>query len=214
MRKSFHSILGTLTLAATAMAGNQTVITATQDGVYQLGYAANLGAGDSNINLTNSGASATTFDSTICANVYVLADDQQLIACCSCQLTPNHLQTLSVVNNLIANTLTPGIPTDVTIAMIASSGTGTGGVCNPATPTAEGPPGSDVLVRGLVTWGTTIHAQPAGGYSSNDYETKNATLSAVELAKLTSYCAFIEADGSGFGICKTCGQGAAGAARQ
>ena len=209
MRKSFHSILGILTLAATAVAGNQTNITTTQDGAYQLGYAANLGAGDSSINLTNSGASAATFDSTICANVYVLADDQQLIACCSCQLTPNHLKTLSVVNDLIANTLTPGIPTDVTIAMIGSSGTA--GVCNPATPSTGGP---DALVRGLVTWGTTIHAQPAGGYSSNDYETKNATLSPVELAKLTSYCGFIQADGSGFGICKTCGQGAAGAARQ
>lgn len=56
-------------------------------------------------------------ESDICANVYVLADDQQLIACCACPLTPNHLQTLSVKNDLVSNTLTPGIPTDVTSAL-------------------------------------------------------------------------------------------------
>jgi hypothetical protein len=35
-----------------------------------------------------------------------------------------------------------------------------------------------------------------------------------ELTKLTTYCGFIQANGSGYGICKSCREGAAGAARQ
>jgi hypothetical protein len=56
----------------------------------------------------------------ICANVYVFDDAQELIACCACPLTPNHLQTLSVKGDQTSNTLTPRIPLDVTVALLAT----------------------------------------------------------------------------------------------
>jgi hypothetical protein len=194
MPQGFRLTLAILVLAAGAMAQNQ-------DGIYQLGYATNLSAGDSTVNLSNSGAGAG--DGDMCANVYVFAEDQQLIACCSCFLSPNHLETLSVRNDLINNTLTPGMPTGVTIALLGSSST-----CNAALVTAAN------LNPGVVAWGTTVHAQPGGGYATSEYEFKNVTLTTGELLKMTSYCAFIQADGSGHGICGTCQLGAAGAAKQ
>ncbi len=182
---------------------------------YQVRYAANLSAGDSLINLTSTGGVVGIEPaSDICANVYVLADDQQLIACCACPLTPNHLQTLSVKNDLVSNTLTPGIPTDVTIALIASSGAET---CNAATlpgGVTEDPVYLAPLARGLRAWGTTLHAAPGGGFAVTETEFSHASLSDSELTKLTSYCGFIQANGSGYGICTSCHLGAAGAEKQ
>ena len=198
MRKFFNLLMGVALLSTVALA---------QVGpadAYQVRYAANLAAGDSVVNLTNTGI-VDGFDPAgdICANVYVFAEDQQLIACCSCPLTPNHLKTLSVQKDLISNTLTPGVPIGVTVALLAS----TGGVCNPSTVTAA------ALVPGLRAWGTTLHAAPGGGFFGTETAFLPGGLSATELAKLTTYCGFIQADGSGFGICGSCRQGAAGAAR-
>ena len=106
-----------------------------------ISYSANLHAGDSHVNLTNVGT-LNGFDPAgdICANVYVFADDQQLIACCTCQLTPNHLQTLSARNDLINNMLTPGTPNDITTMLVTTSG-----VCDAVNP---GP-----MAEGLRAWG-------------------------------------------------------------
>src|SRR5271169_5250248 len=110
MRKYFQVMLGVALLSTAALAVEPEI---------QLNYAANLSAGDSVTNLTNAG-SLNGFDpaGNICANVYVFAQDQQLISCCTCPLTPNHLRTLSTQNDLINNTLTPGVPIGVTIALL------------------------------------------------------------------------------------------------
>ena len=198
MRKLFQLMMGVALLSTLAPAR-------APDDSYQVGYAANLAAGDSVVNLTNAG-SVDGFDPAgdICANVYVFAEDQQLIACCACPLTPNHLKTLSVQKDLISNTLTPGVPIGVTVALLASNG----GACNAALP------GQFALVSGLRAWGTTLHAAPGGGFAATETNFSNAQLSASELSKLTTYCGFIQAIGSGFGICGSCRQGAAGAAKQ
>jgi hypothetical protein len=192
------TILAALALSAVAFAAP-----ATPPDAYQVRYAANMNIGDSVINLTNAGT-AGGFEpgGNICANIYVFAEDQQLITCCTCPLTPNHLKTLSVRNDLISNTLTPGVPIGVTVALLASTGT-----CNAANPGA--------LAGGLRAWGTTIHAKPDGTYAVTETEFSVADLGGgTQLQKLTSYCGFIQANGSGYGICKSCREGAAGAARQ
>jgi hypothetical protein len=167
-----------------------------------ISYAANLAVGDSHVNLTNAGSlSGLEGVGDICANVYVFDDGQELIACCSCLLTPNHLQTLSALNDLISNTLTPGTPTDITTMLTATSGT-----CNPASP---GP-----LVQGLRAWGTTLHALPTTGYTVTENPFSSVPLSDSEYAKMTQTCAFIKSNGSGHGICGSCTQGSAGASRQ
>ena len=198
MHKFFRVLMGVALLSTVALAQDE----------FQVRYAANLAAGDSVVNLTSAGTEGG-FDPTgdICANVYVFAEDQQLIACCACPLTPNHLKTLSVQKDLISNTLTPGVPIGVTIALLATVNP-TGGACN-----ATLPPGF-ALAHGLRAWGTTLHAAPGGGFAVTETEFSPAGLSRTELQKLQSYCGFIVADGSGFGICGSCRQGAAGATKQ
>ena len=111
---------GLAVFAFAAVAFGQNPITA--DRWYQIGYAANMNIGDSIVNLTNSGAGGGFEPAgNLCANVYVFAEDQQLVSCCSCPLTPNHLKTLSVRNDLISNTLTPGVPIGVTIAVVGTT---------------------------------------------------------------------------------------------
>jgi hypothetical protein len=65
-------------------------------------------------------------------------------------------------------------------------------------------------------WATTIHAQPTTPvtYLASESEFSKAELSATELAKMTGFCAFIQANGSGFGICKSCRLGGLGAVSQ
>jgi hypothetical protein len=135
--------------------------------------------------------------------VYVFAEDQQLIAFCTCPLTPNHLKTLSAQNDLISKTLTPGVPTGITTMLVASTGT-----CNAATVTTAN------LAPGLRAWGTTLHAVPAGGFSVTEFPFLSALLGDTELVKITSTCAFIQANGSNFGICGSSKEGAAGASRR
>ncbi len=64
-------------------------------------------------------------------------------------------------------------------------------------------------------WATTLHLNtsvvPAPGvYQKTETPFSTAELSVSELAKLTSFCGFIQANGSGFGICKSCRFGALG----
>jgi hypothetical protein len=199
--KKLVLILATVVLSSAAFGQ---IANANLGDAYQLGYAANLNVGDSFVNLTNTGIQGG-FDpaGNICANVYVVDPAQEVLACCSCPLTPNHLKTLSVKNDLTSNLLTPGTPTSVTMAVLASTS------CNAAAVTGAN------LVSGLRVWGTTLHATPtAGNYGVTEFPFATAALSASELSKLTLYCGFIQANGSGFGICKSCKQGAQGATKQ
>src|SRR5215467_12720648 len=91
---------------------------------FQVRYASNLNVGDSFINITNAGTQNSGGALTnICANVYAFSPDEQLISCCSCVVTPNALVSLSAVNDLISNTLTPARPSSIVVKLIATSGT-------------------------------------------------------------------------------------------
>lgn len=197
---------------------------AQSDSAFQVRYAANLPIGDSVVNVTNTGASATTpfptENGVLCVNVYTFSPDEQLISCCSCPVTPNGLASLSARNDLISNTLTPGVPTSIVIKLLAS--TGTGSSCSAATAGAganalfPAGPGGNALGSGLAAWGTTLHAlpvtpgSPATTYGVSETPFTTATLSAAELSRITTLCGFIQSNGSGFGICKSCRLGGLG----
>jgi hypothetical protein len=199
----FVTVLAALGLAAVASAQSPSV-NAPPD-AFQVRYAANFLAGDSVVNLTNVGSVGGTDPAgDICANVYVFAADQQLIDCCACPLTPNHLKTLSVKGDLISNTLTPGVPSAISIALLTSKGT----TCNAASVTSSN------LASGLRAWGTSLHALPTGGYAVGETPFSPVALSTSELHKLTTYCGFIQTIGSGYGICGSCLTGAKGAVKQ
>jgi len=164
---------------------------------FQVRYAANLNVGDSFVDITNTGASG----GNLCANLYTFDPAEELISCCTCAVTPNGLQSLSVLKSLISNPLTPAVPTSVVIKVVATRGT-----CNAATATN--------LAAGLVAWGTTLHQNSSTGaptYSVTETAFSQAALSDVELTHITSTCGFIQSNGSGFGICKGCAAGGLGA---
>ena len=172
---------------------------------YQVRCASNLDIGDSFVNFTNGGTlNGADPAGRICVNVYAFDPGEELISCCSCLVTPNGLNSLSVLNDVIANTLTPGKPTSICIKLLAS--TPVGGTCNPSTPT------SATLVRGIDAWGTTLHLNTnTATYQHTEAPFSPAELSPSELTKLTSFCGFIQMTGSGFGICKSCRTGGLGA---
>ena len=166
---------------------------------YQVHYFANLNIGDSAVNFTNTGFSG----GNVCVSLYAFDPAEELIACCTCAVTPNALQSLSVLKSMISNPLTPAIPTSVVIKAIASSPA----LCNASAVTM------DDLVPGLRIWGTTLHALPTSPVAYGMAETpfSNAVLSDAELAHVTTTCGFIQSNGSGFGICKGCVTGGLGA---
>ena len=201
---------------------------------YQLRYLANLNVGDSVINITNSGArgaglAAGTSSSTtgaICVNVYAFSPDEQLVSCCSCPVTPNGLVSLSARRDLISNTLTPTVPTSLVVKLVSSiPQTGSAGCAASAATVLplNVVPGPGQLATGMHAWATTFHAGAAGaGPAVTESAFAPATLSVGpvsggfdvgELVRLTQLCTFINANGSGFGICGSCRMGGLGAGR-
>ncbi|MBY0502296.1 MAG: hypothetical protein K2X03_00195 [Bryobacteraceae bacterium] len=195
---------------------------------YQVRYASNLNVGDSVINITNTGAmgaglaAGTTAATTgaICVNVYAFSPDEQMISCCSCPVTPNGLVSLSANRDLTSNTLTPAVPTSIVIKLVA-----TVPVANSCTNSASTLTTAPLtLANGMLAWGTTVHAGPTAGSAPVITETAfaPATLSNAagapaanigEAARLTQLCNFINANGSGFGVCRSCRLGGLGAGR-
>ena len=118
MRTKLSNILAAMTFAMVAFGQ--------QDTSFQIRYASNLTAGDSVINVTNTGANGASLNGpgfglatgNICVNVYAFSPDEQLISCCSCLITPNGLVSLSVNSDLVSNTLTGVRPNSVVIKLV------------------------------------------------------------------------------------------------
>jgi hypothetical protein len=171
-------------------------------GAFQVSFESLLNVGDSFVNLTNAGTQGGLDPAgNICVNVYVFDASEELISCCSCLVTPNGLNSFSARSDLISNTLTSAMPTSIVKKLVAS--TPIGGICNPSSLTVAN------LAAGLRAWDTRLHALPTSPVTYGVTETafSPATLSASELAGVTTLCAFIQGNGSGAGICKTCQAG-------
>ncbi|MGA2588887.1 MAG: hypothetical protein ABSH32_03135 [Bryobacteraceae bacterium] len=148
------------------------------------------GVPDGTVYLTNPGTSG----GSICAMIYVLDPNQELLQCCGCSLTPDSLSTISVNNNLTRSPLVPEVLTFGTIKIISSSGAPT---CNPSKPVPT------PAVRG---WGTHIQIPTGFGPYVTETDFQDATLSSTEVSHLASLCKSILDNASGYGIC-TCGTG-------
>jgi hypothetical protein len=215
--KNLALTLAALAFSAAAVAQSVGNVQTSPSDVFQIHYAANLNVGDSFLNFTNSGAttnSSCDSDGTVCLdvagpvtsqnlciNLYTFDPQEELIACCTCSVTPNALVSLSAVKSLISNPLTPAIPTAIVVKAVATTGT-----CDAANP------GS--FAHGLLAWGTTLHQNTSSAgtsYSVTETAFSQATLTAPEFNHLTSFCGFIKADGSNFGICGGCPSNGLGA---
>ncbi|MBY0507626.1 MAG: Ig-like domain-containing protein [Bryobacteraceae bacterium] len=185
---------------------------------YQIRYVANVNLGDSVINLTNTGASGaglaagTTAATTgaICVNVYAFSPDEQMVSCCSCPVTPNGLVSLSAQRDLVSNTLTPASPTSLVVKLLA-----TVPVNNSCTGSATALSLGN-LAPGLLAWGTTIKAPNTvveTPFLRGTLSLGGAGADIGELARLQQLCSFINSNGSGFGVCRSCRLGGLGGGR-
>ena len=217
MHTKFSLILAAMTFSMAAFS---------QDGPFQVRYAANLTSGDSVINITNSGANGASLNGpgfggavgNICVNVYAFSPDEQLISCCSCLITPNGLASLSVNGDLVSNTLTGVRPNSVVVKLVSTLAGGTGGAagasCTNSAALAGAAGSAFTIVPGMLAWGTTIHAAPvAGTFAVTETAFSNATLSEQERASITNRCINIIGNGSTFGQCRSCRVGGLGSDR-
>jgi hypothetical protein len=145
------------------------------------------GISDGAVRITNVGTSG----GNLCADIYVFDPYQELAECCSCKITPDGLLTLSVSDNLTANTLT-GVPLSSGVIKIVSSST-----CNATAPKPA---------PGIRAWGTHIQLGISATFVETETEFLDAGLSAVELSRLGSECSGVQLIGSGHGKC-SCGGG-------
>jgi len=213
-------ILAALVFAMVAFAQNPI----TADSPFQVKYAANLAAGESYIDIVNTGANGAPLlgpgfggaAGNICVNVYTFSPDEQLISCCSCFLTPNAVVNLGVNRDLTIKTLTGVVPPSVTVKLLntlaGTTGTGGSSACNNSAAVAGG--ANNPIAVGMAAWGTTLHAAPGGVFATTETPFTPATLSAGELASITGRCAAILGNGSGFGQCLSCRLGALGGAKK
>ena len=218
------SIPGMITNTATgnrALSGQNPSASVQADppvGSFQVRYASNLTSGESLVNLINNGANGAAMNGpgfggaagNICVNAYTFSPDEQLVACCSCLITPNGLASMSVGSDLLSNTLTGVRPNSVVVKLV-NTGAGpdfTRANCNNSAALAGSI--NFPLAAGLVSFATTIHpAVIPGNFSAAETPFLNATLSLAELASITGRCTNIIGNGSGFGICNGCRNGGA-----
>jgi len=196
-------------------------ITSTFDAAFQVSYAANPSAGESYINMINTGANGDPLlgpgfggaAGNTCVNVYTFDPAEELIACCSCLLTPNQVANLGVNANLTINTQSGVVPASVTIKLLntLAGSTGTSTNCTNSAASAGG--AGFPIVSGLVAYGTTPQQLGSGAYNIVEHPFIPATLSADELSSITARCAIL-ANASGYGICTQCRPGALGAGKR
>ena len=154
------------------------------------------GAADQQVRLVNFGAYGTPLTSPIgdiCENIYVFDANQEMVACCSCRVTPNGLLTLSVANGLTNNPVTSVVPVNGDIKIVP---TNTATKCDPT-----GWNGG--LSDSTVGFGT--HLQTSGGTASGTFLTETqipvVALSGQEQQFLPQACTFARYLGSNKGVC-------------
>ena len=179
-------------------------------------YAANLTAGDSVIDITNTGANGASLTGpgfggavgNICVNVYAFSPDEQLVSCCSCLITPNGLVSLSVNQDMVSNTLTGVRPNSIVVKLLNTGAAANFAGTNCTNSAALAGTPAFPLAGGVLAFGTTLHAGPAAGaFNLTETPFIRATLSPAELASITSRCTNIVGNGSSFGICRSCRAG-------
>ena len=188
-----------------AMAAIPTLAQGPVTGPYLVDYFSNNagpgGLADQQLRIVNFGLNGTPLTSPVgdvCANIYVFDANQEMVACCSCRITPNGLRTISIANNLTNNPVTSVVPVNGDIKIVSTIA---GATCSPLGYN-NGPTDS------IVAFGT--HLQTSGGTAPGTFITETnvpaATLGGAESEFLPLACQLARYLGSGKGVC-TCGSG-------
>jgi hypothetical protein len=191
------------------------------DGPYQVRYAANLPAGESYIDITNTGANgAGVRTGNICANVYAIDPNEEVVACCSCLITPDETVHLGAKADLVSNTANGRATTSITIKLVASLGAGSASPASCSNSAAQvgntvGLPNLPIAPFGMLAWGTTLHSAPGStsAYAETEAPFLVGVLSRTEAESLSDRCAAIIGNLGGAGICNSCSLGALSATK-
>jgi hypothetical protein len=177
-----------------------------QTSAYMIDYFSNNpgpgGAADQQIRLVNFAAQGTPLTSPVgdvCANVYVFDANQELVACCSCRVTPNGLLSLSLANGLTNNPVTSVVPVNGDVKIVSTAALGAA-ACTPLT-------NNGGILNSTVGFGT--HLQTSGGSAAGAFitETPLATLPVEVVSNgpegpfLLQACQFARYLGSSKGVC-------------
>lgn len=170
-------------------------------------YSNNSGPGtaaDQLIRIINVGVNGTPLDSLgwwpnavpgkgdVCANFYVYDNNQAMVACCSCKVTPNGLLSAWVGNQLTNNSITGTVPPSGIVKILVLQAPATG--CTPVSPFAF----SDAsLVAGF---GTHLETTADSTFVT-ETELPPQPLGPDEANFLSSSCLFVRYLGSGKGTC-------------
>ena len=173
-------------------------------GPYLVDYFSNTNFLNQSLRLVNFGAAGTPLTTPVgdvCANIYVFDANQEMIACCSCRITPNGELTLSVNNDLIFNPVTSVIPVNGDIKVVSTAANGTT-LCTPLTFNA----GLLDSTIGFGSHGQVTQVINTGGgigvaLSVTETNVPAAALSSAEQSFLTQACQFARYLGSGKGVC-------------
>jgi hypothetical protein len=146
---------------------------------------------DSTIRLINPGLTG----GDLCAMIYVFDSSQELNECCGCSISADGLLTLSLVNDLTADTLT-GKQLVAGVIEIVSSDPAQNPQCNA---------GSLAPTGQIVGWGTNAQVS-LDTFQVTEETYATGALTSTQQTILANECGFLQTLGSGSGIC-TCGTG-------
>jgi len=177
---------------------------------YQVNYYSNAftpGAPDGTVHIVNPGTAVTRLnpdgkplDGNLCAQIYVLNNDEQEVECCGCRLTPDSERTLSIDKDLLGNPINVKILTPDGVIKIVSDPAPARGPCRPDTEEGVEPR------AGLRAWATHVQTVSSTSFAETEEEFGAGPLSDNELFWLQNQCSAIYTSGSGHGRC-TCGYG-------
>ena len=199
-------VIAAMLVFAMAASAQVTTLGNVPEDAFQVSYAANLLQGESYVDMVNDGA---TGNNNICVSVYGFDNQEELLDCCTCSITPNGLASIPVHAGVLANTLTGKTPSSAVIKLVATQTT----TCTVAGAAGAYPTTAPAFVAGLKAWRTTLHAAPGAVYEATEvpFAADGTNLSVWEFNHLQSFCMFINADGTGQGICPGCTNVALGA---
>ncbi len=135
----------------------------------------------------------------ICENVYVFDNNQEMISCCACRLTPDELSSAAVGAQLTNHALTGTAPVAGVVKLVFTLPQTYNGPtgCRAETAIING---ATVADSSAAVWGTHLQAEPPSSPSSL-FVTETAKLpqviSAAEAGFLPNACSFVRYLGSG-----------------
>ena len=177
---------------------------------YQLNYfSANLIAGgngvlyDQYLRIINTGQIGSPMDpgtqqGTVCADIYVFDQNQEMLECCSCPITANGLLSLSLQHSLLNSPLTGVFPPSGVIKVVSDTG------CNEQSITSPVNGGLRAFGTHLQIINPMMQELVASNVAFTETEYQVAPLQNQEAAFLGQACSFVQYLGSGKGKC-SCG---------